>query len=59
MVTHLIVIDWFAITNMKVLGGQMYLENIFKNPKKHIDLGGRSATIRASKITHKPVKKAE
>lgn len=59
MVTHLIVIDWFAITNMKVLGGQMYLEKYFQKSEKHIDLGGRSATIRASKITHKPVKKAE
>lgn len=59
MVTHLIVIDWFAITNMKVLSGQMYLEKYFQKSEKHIDLGGRSATIRASKITHKPVKKAE
>lgn len=59
MVTHLIVIDWFAITNMKVLSGQMYSEKYFQKSEKHIDLGGRSATIRASKITHKPVKKAE
>nr|DAV53200.1 MAG TPA: hypothetical protein [Caudoviricetes sp.] len=34
MVTHLIVIDWFAITNIKVLSGQMYLEKYFQKSEK-------------------------
>lgn len=59
MVTHLIDIDWFVITNMEFIHGQVYLKKYFQKSEKHIDLGVRSATIRASKITHKPVKKVE